>query len=98
VEQGSDWALFLIDLQRVSGPRKHWERWLLKDLGALGYSTLFHAKRSRTDLLRLYRGFTGRRHLVPEDKPLLRRIWKRIQIFLRRQPKYRRVWNAPPPA
>jgi hypothetical protein len=97
VERGADWDLFLIDLQRVLGPRRHRERWYLKDLGALGYSTLFHAKRPRTDLLRLYRGFSGRRRLAEGDKAFLLRIWARVRVFLRRQPKYRRVWNALPP-
>jgi len=94
VERQAGWELFLIDLQRVLGPRRHRARWHLKDLGALGFSALVHAKRSNTDLLRIYRGFSGRRKLDPADKPFLRRLGKRIQSFARRQPKYRRVWNA----
>lgn len=94
-EQDGRLDLFLIDLQRVLGPRRHRERWLLKDLGALGFSALVHAKGSRTDLLRLYLGYAGRPRLQETDKLLIPRIWNRIRSFTRRRPRYRRVWNAP---
>ena len=96
VERGAEWELFLIDLQRVLGPRRHRRRWYLKDLGALAYSAQVHTRLSLTNLIWLYRAFTGVKKLGRADREMIAKIWQRVRTFQKRQPKYRRVWNAPP--
>ena len=97
VERGAEWDLYLIDLQRVLGPGRHRHRWHLKDLGALAHSGQARAGLSRTDLLRLYFAFAEVKRLGPADKRLIGQIWKRVRRIRSRQPKYKRVWNAPSP-
>ena len=94
-ERGEDWDLYLIDLQRVRGPWRHRQRWYRKDLAALAFSAHKQAGLSRTDLLRLFHGFSGRAPLTAADKRVIRRVWWRAQRLLRRGPRYKRVWNAP---
>lgn len=92
---GADSAnLFLIDLQRVRGPGRVGERWLVKDLAALIYSAqLAHATRS--DLLALCKTCLARPRLDPRDKRLIRRILARVDGLHRRQPKYDVIWDQP---
>ncbi len=97
VERGAEWDLFLIDLQRVLGPRRHRRRWYLKDLSALAYSARVHARFSLANLMRLYCGFSGVKKIGLPDRELIARIWQRVRKLQQRQPKYRRVWNAPLP-
>ncbi|MBI3853807.1 MAG: hypothetical protein HY298_26580 [Verrucomicrobia bacterium] len=98
VERGDTMDLFLIDLQRVVGPRRHRWRWYLKDLGALAHSALFQTRLSRTNLLRLYIAYTGVKKLRREDREMISKILRRVRQFQKRLPKYRRIWNAPPPS
>jgi len=96
VERGTEWDLYLIDLQRVLGPRRHRQRWYLKDLGALAYSAQTHARLSLPNLLRLYHAFAGVTKFGTNDREMIAKIWQRVRKLQQRQPKYRRVWNAPP--
>ena len=89
-ERGDDWQLYLIDLQRVLGPRPHRGRWYLKDAAALAFSARAHAGCSLTDLMRLYKAYA----LGETDKRFVRKVWRRVERLLRRTPKYKRVWNA----
>jgi tRNA A-37 threonylcarbamoyl transferase component Bud32 len=90
VERCDGWNLYLIDLQRVLGPRGHRKRWYLKDAAALAFSARAHAHCSRSDLLRLYKAYASGK----TDKRYVRTVWRRVQYLLQRTPKYRRVWNA----
>jgi tRNA A-37 threonylcarbamoyl transferase component Bud32 len=91
VERGAAWDLYLIDLQRVLGPRHHRERWYIKDAASLAYSAQAHGHCSRTDVLRLYQAYRP----GPMDKAFIRHVWKRVLWLQQRRPKYQRVWNAP---
>ena len=90
VERGDEWDLYLIDLQRVLGPRRHRERWYLKDAAALAHSTRVRSHCSRTDLLRLYQGYAP----GEMDREFIRKAWSRLERLRRHPPKYKRVWNA----
>lgn len=98
VERDNGWDLFLIDLQRVLGPRRHRRRWYVKDLGALAHSARARAQCTRSDLLRMYRAYAGVDKLQRADKLFIGKIWRRVQRLRQRPPKYRRVWNAPAPS
>lgn len=98
VERANGWDLFLIDLQRVLGPRRHRRRWYVKDLGALAHSARARAQCTRSDLLRMYRAYAGVDKLQRADKLFIGKIWRRVQRLRQRPPKYRRVWNAPAPS
>lgn len=78
-------GLFLIDLQRVLGPGRFRERWLVKDLGELAYSAL-QSGASRADLLRFYRARFGKARLDRQDKRLIRKILSRVRWLFRRTP------------
>jgi len=97
VERGDDWDLYLIDLQRVLGPRAHRQRWHLKDLSALTHSARRRAHLSLPNLLRIYRGYAGITKLRATDKQLVASIWQRVLKLRGRQPKYGRIWNAAKP-
>jgi hypothetical protein len=51
--------------------------------------------RSRTDLLRIYKGFARIARLMPQHKRFIARLWPRVLRLSRRRPKYARVWNRP---
>ena len=93
VERGDDWDLYLIDLQRVLGPRHHRRRWFLKDLSALVHSARVRTKLSQTDLLRIYLAYAGTKKLQPADKQFIASVWRRVRKMQGRRPKYGRVWN-----
>jgi tRNA A-37 threonylcarbamoyl transferase component Bud32 len=82
--------LYLIDLQRVLGPRRHRERWYMKDAAALAFSVRAHGKGSRTDVMRVYKAYAPGK----TDKAFVRQVWKKVELLLQRTPKYKRVWNA----
>jgi tRNA A-37 threonylcarbamoyl transferase component Bud32 len=90
VDRGAARDLYLIDLQRVLGPRRHRERWYLKDAAALAFSVRAHAHGSRTDLMRLYKAYAS----GETDKSFIRKVWRRVERLLLRTPKYKRVWNS----
>lgn len=87
VERDDDWDLYLIDLQRVLGPRRHRLRWYLKDAAALAYSVRAHAGGSSTDVLRVLKSYGA-------DKAFIRRVRSRARRLAKRTPKYKRIWNA----
>ena len=77
-------GLFLIDLQRVVRPCCLLERWQVKDLAALAYSTL-KAGASRADMRAAFRAYLG----APRaDRKLAREILKRVAWLRTRRPKH----------
>ena len=97
VERDNDWDLYLIDLQRVLGPRAHRQRWYLKDLSALAHSARRRGKLSLPNILRIYRGYARTSKLQAADKQFIRNVWQRVRKLRGRQPKYGRIWNAAEP-
>lgn len=89
-----DRELYLIDLQRVFKPRFMRERWLAKDLGALAYTAQLSGA-SRADLLAFYRACFETQHIRERDKPLIRRVLRRVQALHSRGPKYDVIWDQP---
>lgn len=86
--------LFLIDLQRVRGPGRVGERWLVKDLAALIYSAQL-VRATRSDLLAFYKTCLARPRLDARDKRRIRRILARVDGLRRRSPKYDVIWDRP---
>jgi hypothetical protein len=97
VERGDDWDLYLIDLQRVLGPRAHRQRWYLKDLAALAHSARRRGKLSLPNILRIYRGYVRTTKLQAADKQFIANVWRRVRKLRGRKPRYGRVWNAAEP-
>ena len=77
-------TLFFIDLQRVLGPGKFSQRWIVKDLAALAHSTA-RIDLPTEELLRAYGG----------DDALMRKVAARMAWLDKRRPKYVGVWNDP---
>ena len=65
----------LIDLQRVQRREEPGERWLVKDITALNYSSPAGAF-TRSDRMRFYRAYTGRK-LTKEDKTFIGKVLKK---------------------
>jgi heptose I phosphotransferase len=66
-------ALSLIDLQRVIHPRLFIERWRVKDLASLNYSTPPSAA-TRADRVRWYKRYRGVKTLMAADRRLIRAV------------------------
>lgn len=79
--------LFLIDLQRVVQPAFLWRRWLLKDLGAMAYSTL-NARATRGMLMRAYLDYSQVTRLGPKEKSIARAALQRVAWLRTRTPKH----------
>ena len=79
--------LFLIDLQRVVKPALLWRRWLLKDLGAMAYSTL-NARASSTMLMRAFLDYSNVTTLGPAEKAIARAALRRVAWLRTRTPKH----------
>ena len=73
VFDAGDGAFHLIDLHRVMKPRWQRQRWLIKDLSALHYSTPLRSA-SRVDRVRFMRRYRGVDRFRPVDKRLIRQI------------------------
>jgi tRNA A-37 threonylcarbamoyl transferase component Bud32 len=86
---GSQTELSLIDLQRAMRPCCLRQRWLVKDLAALGYSAL-KAGASRADLREAYRAYQDRQKLTSEDRALARHILRRVAWLRTRTPRHDR--------
>lgn len=86
--------LVFIDLQRLNRPRWFQDRWLVKDLAALGYSAQLSGA-TRTDLLSFYKTCFMRSRLQAQDRRLIRTIMARINALHRRAPKYDVIWDQP---
>jgi len=85
-----DGAFHLIDLQRVMKPRWRRERWLVKDLSALHYSTPLGTA-SRVDRVRFIRRHRGVGRLRPVDKRLIRSIEAKARGIARREQRRGRL-------
>ena len=79
--------LFLIDLQRVMKPSWFRARWLLKDLGAMAYSTL-NAKATSGMLMRAYLDYSNAKTLGPREKSIARAALRRVAWLRTRRPKH----------
>jgi hypothetical protein len=86
--------LVFIDLQRLFRPRWFQDRWLVKDLAALGYSAQLSGA-TRTDLLSFYKTCLMRSRLQAQDRRLIRTIMARITALHGRAPKYDVIWDQP---
>ena len=64
-------------------------RFQVKDLAQLYYSAPGRVF-SRTDRLRFYVGYTGRRRLTNEDKSFIRKVVRWAKRMARREAKYGR--------
>jgi hypothetical protein len=77
-EQGKDFELFILDLHRVDIRHKVGQRWVVKDLAALNYSSLglpIHA----TDRIRFLKAYLQKSRLEAKDKPLLLRVLRKTK-------------------
>jgi hypothetical protein len=90
----SDPRLYLIDLQRLFRPRCFRERWVVKDLGALGYSARV-AGATRADLLCFFKRYFGIARLSALDRARISKIMVRIDALQRRRPKHDVIWDQP---
>lgn len=79
--------LFLIDLQRVMSPAFLHRRWLLKDLGAMAYSTL-NARATRGMLMHAYLDYSQVTTLGPKEKAIARAALRRVAWLRTRTPKH----------
>lgn len=79
--------LFLIDLQRVMKPSWFRSRWLLKDLGAMAYSTL-NAKATPGMLMRAYLDYSNAETLGLREKSIARGALRRVAWLRTRRPKH----------
>ena len=79
--------LFLIDLQRVAEPCCFRERWRVKDLGAMAYSSL-RAGATRADLMEFYKAYRGSEELGVAAKRLSLRVVRRVEWLATRRPKH----------
>jgi hypothetical protein len=85
--------LYLIDLQRVVGPRAFRRRWLIKDLGTACYSAEL-AGATRADLMKAYKVCFPTKRLAESDKRLICKILRRAARLHSRSPKYDVIWDA----
>ena len=72
-----DYDLHLLDLQRLCKGAKLLNRWSLKDITALYFSTLPFVPTgqiTRCDMLRFYLRYVGRERLLKKDKKFLRAV------------------------
>ncbi len=82
-------GFFLIDLARAFKPHLLAGRFQIKDLAQLYYSAPGRHF-SRTDRLRFYVGYAGRRELTARDKVLVREVIGKAERIARRERKYGR--------
>lgn len=80
-------AIYLIDLQRLTRPCCWRERWRVKDLAALAYSSL-KAGASRTDIAAAFQSYRGNRRLDPVGRRLARKVLQRVAWLKTRTPRH----------
>jgi len=85
-----DGSFFLIDLQRAFRPRILAERFRMKDIAQLYYSAPGSAF-SRTDRLRFYKSYAGKRFLDRRDKAFIRKVVRKVKRIARREIKHGRL-------
>ncbi|MHC4777707.1 MAG: lipopolysaccharide kinase InaA family protein [Planctomycetota bacterium] len=88
VRPGQGEEITLIDLQRVRPARPLRFRWIVKDLAALDYSASPN-RISRSDRLRFFLDYLGRRRLDSGARRLIRRIVKKTRRIRRHDRKGR---------
>jgi len=84
-----DGRFYLIDLARAFKPFLLQQRFRIKDISQIYYSAPGRYF-SRTDRLRFYFGYTGRRKLSDADKMLIREVVKKAQRMARHEIKHGR--------
>ena len=82
--EGSD-RLSLIDLQRVFRPKLLQQRWRVKDLAQLYYSS--RAFFSKVDMMRFMHDYLNCRRLNAEQKTLIRHVYAKTQRIARHDAK-----------
>ncbi len=78
---------YLIDLARAFRPLLFKKRFQIKDIAQLFYSapaSIF----SRTDRMRFYINYIGRRKLLPEDKAFIRQVLKKVKQMAKHDKKH----------
>ena len=80
-------SIFLIDLQRCARPGWFVQRWRIKDLAALAYSSL-KAGVTRSDLAAAYRIYRENRRLDAPGRRLARQVLRRVSWLKTRTPKH----------
>ena len=78
---------FLIDLARAFKPAVLEQRFRIKDLAQIYYSAPGRYF-SRTDRMRFYIGYIGRRKLTSEDKAVVRRVMSKVEQKARHDMKH----------
>ena len=85
-----DGTFYLIDLQRAFKPRILAERFRVKDIAQLYYSAPGSAF-SRTDRLRFYKSYAGKKSLNARDKAFISKVVRKANRIARRETKYGRL-------
>ena len=85
-----DGSFYLIDLQRAFKPRILAERFRVKDIAQLYYSAPGSAF-SKTDRLRFYKSYAGKRFLDGRDKAFIRKVARKVKWIARREIKHGRL-------
>jgi hypothetical protein len=84
---GVEPCIHLIDLQRLARPGCFAERWRVKDLAALVYSSL-KSGATRTDIAAAFYVYRGHQPLTPPARRLARRVLRRVAWLKTRTPKH----------
>ena len=85
-----DGTFYLIDLQRAFKPRILAERFRVKDIAQLYYSAPGSAF-SKTDRLRFYKSYAGKRPLNGRDKAFIRKVVRKVKRIAKREIKHGRL-------
>jgi tRNA A-37 threonylcarbamoyl transferase component Bud32 len=85
-----DGTFFLIDLQRAFKPRILAERFRIKDISQLFFSAPGSAF-SRTDRLRFYKSYAGKRCLDRNDKAFIRKVVRKANRIAMRESRHGRL-------
>jgi len=85
-----DGIFYLIDLQRAFKPRILAERFRVKDISQLYYSAPGSAF-SKTDRLRFYKSYAGKKSIDKYDKAFIRKVVRKANLIARRERKYGRL-------
>lgn len=80
-------SIFLIDLQRMTRPRYFMQRWRVKDLAALTYSSL-KAGATWKDVVAAFRIYRGDGRLQERDRQLAQEVTRRIDWLKSRTPRH----------
>ena len=86
-ERDGEPEVTLIDLQRVLGPRRFRERWLVKDFGSILFS-LERAGVKRAGLFRVFKLYLGGRRAGAADRRFLWKCLRKAARLHRHRPKY----------